>query len=322
MSAAIPTFAELAGDLEPRLIEASRLFRAVAAFHTRGEEGAKSALMGATDAAARENALRWLEAQIARAIAMAEMIEGPRADASDTSDWDMEVGRMLQGEPLVAYITASPMPRDADWPTLGKVAMDLCDPSIRGEATRTLRDMWWRAMQHEQAEARKRPGQFLASVGIVAEHVAEIVAEGPGVIAGGGPMLTLEQVGEITGAPLFDDAPEAVAEGEHYQGPYREHPPMPRRGDPAPRLPGAVRRNPPDANELKATIMLLGKANIAHTEGLTESLGISGSTWNNWLAGRNAPRIDVAKARILSAEIARLISDLEKADAVLREVVK
>lgn len=178
--AAAPTFAELAGDLDIRLIEASRMFRATPALHTDGLDGARRALVGATDAAARENALRWLESAIAGALAMAEMIEGPRADASNTAKWDASAADHLNIA-LFSVVKAtqdSAMPRDADWP-LGVDAGEFCDPSTRGKATCLLRDMWWRAMLWDQQEARKKPGAFLASVGIVGQHIAELAVQQP-----------------------------------------------------------------------------------------------------------------------------------------------
>lgn len=339
---ALPIFAELAGDPEPRLIEASRLFRAVPAMREQGVEGAKQALIGATDAAAREAALRWLEAQATRGLAMAEMVEGPREDADDTAAWMRAVAHLLIGPELTAYLDGSPMARDPDWPATGKVAMALADPTMRGEATRLLRDMWWRAMQTEHIEARKQPGAFLASVGITAAHVAKIAAEGgaaPGLRtvtndsaeplridteqgplnlpAGTSVVLPTAEttLGELAGAAHdagFEIVPTLAP---------REHPPMPPRRGPQPPLPGG-RRAPPDAKEIADAIKALGKADIAKAEGLVDSLGISTSTWNNWLAGRNVPRVDVHKARVLSAEIAKIIADLEQVDAVLRRVIQ
>lgn len=384
---ALPIFAELAGDTEPRLIEASRLFRAVPAMREQGAEGAKQALIGATDAAAREAALRWLEAQATRGLAMAEMVEGPREDADDTAAWMRAVAHLLIGPELTAYLDGSPMARDPDWPATGKVAMALADPTMRGEATRLLRDMWWRAMQAAQIEARKKPGAFLASVGITAAHVAEIVLEGvhsaatatsrtdaefqaavaparsayaEAVLAEGGETAALvNDAGQVTTAWKItrNDSAEPLRI-ETAQGPLnlpagasvvlpgetatlgelagtahdagqeavltlapREHPPMPPRRGPQPPLPGG-RRAPPDAKEIADAIKALGKTDIAKAEGLVDSLGISTSTWNNWLAGRNVPRVDVHKARVLSAEIAKIIADLEQVDAVLRRVIQ
>lgn len=311
-----PTFAELAGDTDARLIEASRLFRAIPSMRERGPEGAKQALVGATDAAAREAALRWLEAQATRGLAMAEMVEGPREDADDTAAWMRAVAHLLIGPELTAYLDGSPMARDPDWPATGKVAMALADPTMRGEATRLLRDMWWRAMQTEQIEARKKPGAFLASVGITAAHVAAIVWEGAPARGFPGTELDTVIIDEAQELPADDAGQEVVPTLAP-----REHPPMPPRRGPQPPLPGG-RRAPPDAKEIADAIKALGKTDIAKAEGLVDSLGISTSTWNNWLAGRNVPRVDVHKARVLSAEIAKIIADLEQVDAVLRRVIQ
>lgn len=371
---ALPIFAELAGDTEPRLIEASRLFRAVPAMRERGAEGAKLALLGATDAAAREAVLRWLEAHIARGLAVAEMVEGPRADASDTDAWARGAAAAVLGDELPAYLDCSPMARDPDWPPVGKVAMACCDPTMRGEATRLLRDMWWRAMQTEQIEARKKPGAFLASVGITAAHAAAIVEEGaptlgqsigpaaaealtvpyfesvPGTAGARLPAgAGLVQVRNDSAEPLrietaqgplnipagasvvlpdetttLGEVSDALAPAGTYTAslPPREHPPMPRRNGPQPPLPGAARRRPVDAKEIADAIKALGAASVAAADGLHTSLGVSHSTWNNWLAGRNVPRLDVHKARVLSSEIARVIAELERVDEVLRQVVQ
>jgi hypothetical protein len=220
--------------------------------------------------------------------------------------------------------------------------------------------MWWRAMQTEQIEARKKPGAFLASVGITAAHVAAIAAEGaedasvvttiPGTAGArlpAGPRLV--QVRNDSAEPLRIETAQGplnlpagtsvvlpdetatlgdLAAAAHDAGfetvptlAPREHPPMPRRNGPQPPLPGG-RRAPPDAKEIADAIKALGKTDIAKAEGLVDSLGISTSTWNNWLAGRNVPRVDVHKARVLSAEIAKIIADLEQVDTVLRRVIQ
>lgn len=311
-----PTFAELAGDIEARLIEASRLFRAIPSMREQGAEGAKQALISATDAAAREAALRWLEAQATRGLAMAEMVEGPREDADDTGAWMRAVAHLLIGPEMTAYLDGSPLARDPDWPATGKVAMALADPTMRGEATRLLRDMWWRAMQTEQIEARKKPGAFLASVGITAAHVSAIVGEGAPARGFPGTELGTVIIDEAQELPADDAGQEVVPTLAP-----REHPPMPPRRGPQPPLPGG-RRAPPDAKEIADAIKALGKTDIAKAEGLVDSLGISTSTWNNWLAGRNVPRVDVHKARVLSAEIAKIIADLEQVDTVLRRVIQ
>jgi hypothetical protein len=365
-TAQLPTFTELAGDLEPRLIEGSRIFRA-RPIHT--EAAAKMSLMGATDAAAREAALRWLENKVASAMAMAEMLEGPRADASNTAEWDTSALELLADPllPLAAYVEASKMARDPDWPDAEQIGRDLCDPSTRGEATRVARDMWWRAMMTEQIEARSKPGQFLASVGIVAEHVADLVAAVPDVLvtttttADEGARITTQDVlltvenqtaepMDIQGVTLQPGQSVTVPAG----GGYVSLPPIAdgttflvrNDGDeplsvgapPAPalqpgqvtvveppevRLPGSRRATQPDAGELRDAFQLLKGAEISAAQAdLLKNLGISKSTWNNWLAGRVAPRIDVHQARMLAAECARMISDIERAEMLFKQVTK
>jgi len=342
--AAAPTFAELAGDLDIRLIEASRMFRATPALHTDGLDGAKRALMGATDAAARENALRWLETAISNALTMAEMIEGPRADASNTGDWDTEAAPVLAGALGGAYAAAddSGMPRDDDWPDAQRVLHDLCDPSTRGEATRLLRDMWWRAMLWDQQEARKKPGAFLASVGIVGQHVAELAVQQPA-------KPPEPELGLMTGVPVLDtDEPARLVQltnpsNEHAStvmtpsGPVRlppgssvtvpvgsfvdeqrKPPVVPK----APPLPGTVRPQP-TGEELQQAFSLLGGAELlANAETLMQALTISRSTLNNWRGGRTIPRINPGQAKVLAAECQRMIADIERAESIFRAIVQ
>lgn len=309
-TAQLPTFTELAGDLEPRLIEGSRIFRA-RPIHT--EAAAKMSLMGATDAAAREAALRWLENKVATAMAMAEMLEGPRADASNTAEWDTSALELLADPllPLAAYVEASKMARDPDWPDAEQIGRDLCDPSTRGEATRVARDMWWRAMMTEQIEARSKPGAFLASVGIVAEHVAALMDANTVFVPtddGGRHVLFEEDPAAVPTAP----PPPALQPG---QVTVVEPPEV--------RLPGSRRNTQPDAGELRDAFQLLKGAEISAAQAdLLKNLGISKSTWNNWLAGRVAPRIDVHQARMLAAECARMISDIERAEMLFKQVTK
>jgi len=327
-SAQLPTFTELAGDIEPRIIEASRLFRA-RPIHT--EAAAKMCLMGATDAAAREASLRWLESKVASAIAMAEILEGPRADASNTAEWDMAARPLVFDtlDAVLAYVgEMMNMARDPDWPTLGDLAFHLCDPSTRGEATRLLRDMWWRAMMTEQTEARAKPGQFLASVGIVAEHVAALLAEAPPAPAE--VLLTVENPAD--GAPTIlhtAQGPLALQPGQSVTIPAAPPAPALQPGQvtviepPEVRLPGSRRNTQPDAGELRDAFQLLKGAEISAAQAdLLKNLGISKSTWNNWLAGRVAPRIDVHQARMLAAECARMISDIERAEMLFKQVTK
>lgn len=183
MATSLPSFSELAGDVTPRLLEAARLASTVPIFqHREPEEAAKAALIGATDTAARGDALRWLEEQIGAAIAMAEMVEGPRVDTADTAEWDRAAGESIAHDllPLHRFLAASPMARDPDWPaSLYDMQRDLADPATRGDATRLLFDMWWRAMMTEQSTAREKPGAFLASVGIVAAHVDQVAGVPP-----------------------------------------------------------------------------------------------------------------------------------------------
>lgn len=339
---AAPTFADLAGDLDIRLIEASRMFRATPALHTDGLDGAKRALLGATDAAARENALRWLENAIAGALAMAEMIEGPRADASNTAEWDREAAGILRCEPFSVCIYDSFMPRDPDWPSVAALAKDLCDPSTRGEATRLLRDMWWRAMLWDQQEARKKPGAFLASVGIVGRHVAELAVQQPA-------KPPEPELGLMTGVPVLDtDGPARLLvitnpSGEHPStvmtpsGPVRlppggavtvpagsfvdeqrKPPVVPK----APPLPGTVRPQP-TGEELQQAFSLLGGAELlANAETLMQALTISRSTLNNWRGGRTIPRINPGQAKVLAAECQRMIADIERAESIFRAIVQ
>jgi hypothetical protein len=355
-TAQLPTFTELAGDLDPRLIEASRIFRA-RPIHT--EAAAKMSLMGATDCAAREAALRWLENKVATAMGMAEMLEGPRADASSTAEWDSSALELLADPllPLAAYVEASKMARDPDWPSAEQIGRDLCDPSTRGEATRVARDMWWRAMMTEQIEARSKPGAFLASVGIVAEHVAALLAEVPdtapadaplavenqtaepmdvqgvtlqpgqsvtikGPAAGGGRFVRLPPISDGTTFLVRNDGDEPLNVGA-------PPPPALQPGQvtviepPEVRLPGSRRNTQPDAGELRDAFQLLKGAEISAAQAdLLKNLGISKSTWNNWLAGRVAPRIDVHQARMLAAECARMISDIERAEMLFKQVTK
>lgn len=362
MSAPPPAYADLVGDLEPRLIEASRIFRASPAMHGAGEEGAKMALLGACDAAAREGALRWLQAKVADALAMAEALDGRRSDADNTAEWDAEAAQLIQPRllSLIDYVIGSDMPRDPDWPDAGQVLRDVCNPVTRGEATRLLRDMWWLAMLTEQVEARKKPGRFLASVGIVAEHVAQLGAD---MIEESAPdhLVTVEndtyepmpvrgvtlQPGQSVTIPAREPPPaplaafarmqqletEVRADIETAQGartlqpgqsaavPAREHPPMPPRGA-ALNLPGAARHANPAPIDLSSAMRLLAGAQIEGTPEMLASLSISKSTWNNWLSGRVAPRVDVAKARLLSAECDRMIADIEEAQRIFRGVIK
>jgi len=336
-TAQLPTFTALAGDLEPRLIEGSRIFRA-RPIHT--EAAAKMSLMGATDAAAREAALRWIENKVATAMGMAEMLEGPRADASNTAEWDSSALELLADPllPLAAYVEASKMARDPDWPDAEQIGRDLCDPSTRGEATRVARDMWWRAMMAEQIEARSKPGQFLASVGIVAEHVADLMAAVPDVlvttttITDEGARITTQDVlltVENQTAEPMDIQGATLQPGQSVTVPAAPPAPALQPGQvtviepPEVRLPGSRRNTQPDAGELRDAFQLLKGAEISAAQAdLLKNLGISKSTWNNWLAGRVAPRIDVHQARMLAAECARMISDIERAEMLFKQVTK
>lgn len=344
MAATLPTFADLAGDVEPRLIEASRIYRATPwCPPNTAEAHARNCLVGATDAAAREHTLRWLEQRVSAALTMATALEGDRADASSTAEWDMEGGMLVGAElaPVFAYIDASGLARDDDWPTAGKVAMDVCDPTIRGDATRVLRDMWWRAMLTEQIKPREKPGQWLASVGIVAGHVEDMLGlaasqemieeataprEEPGltrvVNETGGPMtVAVHGHGDVTlpvGATLMIEGGPGGGGGVA----PREHPPIPRNGSAETRLPGQRRHSMPEAGELREAFQLLTGAEISNNPELLANLGISKSTWNNWLSARTSPRIDVNQARLLAAECARQIADIERAEAIFKQVTK
>ena len=174
----VPDYAALAGDVEARMLEAHRLWRG-AGPRPGGDAQARLTLMGATDNAARENALRWLETHIASTLAVHAMVEGKRDDAEDTKAWDDDAANTLAVvfAPLLDMLDANTGPKDPDWPTPAEVMMDLPQPTLRGQATRLLRDMWWMAMQHDMATARKKPGRWLASVGIVQAHVDAILAE-------------------------------------------------------------------------------------------------------------------------------------------------
>jgi hypothetical protein len=347
--AAAPTFAELAGDLDIRLIEASRMFRATPALHTDGLDGARRALVGATDAAARENALRWLESAIAGALAMAEMIEGPRADASNTAEWDASAFEHLA--PALGgvreVVTGSAMPCDADWPQAGVPDGDLCDPSTRGEATRLLRDMWWRAMLWDQQEARKKPGAFLASVGIVGQHIAELAVQQPakppepepGLMSGIMPPDRPNQMQQLVDRAARDVADiTGVDRLVQIANPSQEHPTTVMTPSGPVRLPpgGAVTvpvgsfvdeqrtvRPQPTGEELQQAFQFLGGAELlANAETLMQALTISRSTLNNWRSGRTIPRISPSQARVLAAECQRMIADIERAEAVFRAIVQ
>jgi hypothetical protein len=338
---AIPTFAALAGDIEARVIEASRLYRSGPTPELRADGAiqARTCLMGATDAAARENALRYIEGSVTVALAMAEGLEGARADADSTFDWDIEGSMQVSAElrEMFAYIEASAMARDPDWPTAGKVAMDMCDPTVRGDATRLLRHMWWLAMLHEHHDARSKPGAWLASTGIVAEHVGQVLED-----AARAGAIEEDMIDEATAPPeklvtirngnssamemMTEEGPLLLLPGQSVTLPAPKAPAKPPRvpamGDAPPRLPGSVRRTQPEPLELRDAFKLLAGAEISNNPELLTALAISKSTWNNWLSGRTAPRVDMAQAKLLAAECARMIADIEKAENLFKQVTK
>lgn len=322
----LPTFAELAGDVEPRVIEAARVFRVQGV----GEDGARHALIGATDVAARERMLRWLESTIADKLKVHEIIEGPR-DGSTV--WDRDAADMLHAvfAQLYGALADSDMPRDVEWPDpegmRRAVSRVLPDPTARGDATRLLRDMWWRAMQTEQVEARKKPGAFLASVGIVASHVAELLADDR-------PAPQTATVTNLGDAPvaLAPEGAEAVTlqPGEAHTFGAPPPPPPPRTDYPAmppnvtaekAALPGLTPAAPEPA-ELRTALHLFGSAQAGGEGGeLYKRLDVSRSTWGNWAAGRTEkPRVTFTQAQVMAAECARLIGDLTRAEEIFRRV--
>ena len=323
----LPTFAELAGDVEPRVIEAARVFRVQGV----GEDGARHALIGATDVAARERMLRWLESTIADKLKVHEMIEGPR-DGSTV--WDRDAADMLHAvfAPLHGALVDSGMARDLEWPeadSMHEVARALSNPTTRGEATRLLRDMWWRAMQTEQIEARKKPGAFLASVGIVASHVAELLADDRPAPQ----TATVTNLGDATVA-LAPEGAEAVTlqpgETHTFGAPTAPPPPPPRTDYPAmppnvtaekAALPGLTPAAPEPA-ELRTALHLFGSAQAGGEGGeLYKRLDVSRSTWGNWASGRTEkPRVTFTQAQVMAAECARLIGDLTRAEETFRRV--
>ncbi len=355
----LPTYGDLAGPPDRIVTEAIRLAKTIPAFRTAApDDGAKKALIGATDASAREGALRWLESRVSSAIDVAQLIHGDRADADDTRAWDAaalpELLAELEG--LLATLQASTMPRDPDWPMdLETACLALFDPTTRGEATRLLRDMWHRAFLWGQREA---PGQFPASVGITAQHVQTVVE----AVAETQPPETL---GEIAAAAFdagyevdpilvaagaesdendegetletISNPPEAIAPldvqgvavppgasltviAPPKRGPGRpkreEHPPMPDRIG-TNTLPGAEHPPPVQPAELAEAFRLLAES-VVPSDGMPARLGISKSTWNNWLSGRAKPRLTLEQARVLRAECARVLADVAMAESIFR----
>lgn len=353
----LPTYGDLAGPPDRIVTEAIRLAKAIPAFRTpEPADVAKKALIGATDAAAREGALRWLESRVASAIDMAQLIHGDRADADDTRAWDAaalpELLAELEG--LLATLQASTMPVDPDWPDRPQDACGaLLDPTTRGEATRLLRDMWHRAFLWGQREAREKPGRFLASVGITAQHVQAVVEavaetqppETLGEIAAAAfdagyevdPILaaagaerdesdegeTLETISnppEATAPPDVPPGASLTVIAPPNRGPGRpkreEHPPMPDRIG-TNTLPGAEHPPPVQPAELAEAFRLLAES-VVPSDGMPARLGISKSTWNNWLSGRAKPRLTLEQARVLRAECARVLADVAMAESIFR----
>lgn len=321
----LPTFAELAGDVGPRVIEAARIVRTQGG--VKDELLARHALIGATDVAARERMLRWLESTIADKLKVHEMIEGPR---DGSIEWDVAAGDTLYTvfAPLNDALRSSGMAWDADWPETFDTPA-LANPTTRGDATRLLRDMWWRAMQTEQIEARKKPGAFLASVGIVASHVAELLADDR-------PAPQTATVTNLGDAPvaLAPEGAEAVTlqpgETHTFGAPTAPPPPPPRTDYPAmppnvtaekAALPGLTPAAPEPA-ELRTALHLFGSAQAGGEGGeLYKRLDVSRSTWGNWAAGRTEkPRVTFTQAQVMAAECARLIGDLTRAEEIFRRV--
>jgi len=317
----LPTFAELAGDVEPRVIEAARLYRQGDA---KGEAAARSALIGATDVAAREGALRWLESTIADKLKVHEMIEGPR---DGSAEWDLCAIGMFDAvlAPLCGAIDESPMAKDDDWPAAPVVLNGLAHPSTRGDATRLLRDMWWRAMQTQQIVARNKPGAFLASVGIVASHVAELLEDDRPAPQ----TATVTNASEEPVELVVDGEAATVQPGETHT--FGAPPPPPPRADyPAmppnitaerAALPGQTPKAP-EFSELRTALHLFGSAQAGGEKGaLYDRLDVSRSTWGNWASGRTEkPRVTFTQAQVMAAECARLIGDLTRAEEVFRRV--
>lgn len=343
----IPTFAELAGDVEARCIEASRIYRA--SHHAPGDEApsARRALIGATDVAAREGALRWLEKVIADKLAIHTMMEGPRDGSS--AAWDAEAAGMLAVvfAPLEGVLEASKMARDPDWPVLPEIWLALPNPVTRGDATRVLRDMWWRSMLTEQTAAREKPGAFLASVGIVQAHVDALLAEAlassalaagarttnatngtdkpvtlptvnGGVTLAPGETVQVESVGEVQ-AVLPGDATARA----HLPDPSNWPPPPPNITAERAMLPGHTPA-PPTAEELRRALMYLGSCQAGGAQGaaaMAERLDASRSSWGNWANGRTAsPRITFTQAQALRAECDRLTGELQAAAEVFGRI--
>ena len=348
----VPDYATLAGDVEARMLEAHRLWRG-AGPRPGGDAQARLTLMGATDNAARENALRWLETHIASTLAVQAMVEGKRDDADDTGAWDDDAANTLAVvfAPLVDMLDANTGPKDPDWPTLAGVMMDLPQPTLRGQATRLLRDMWWMAMQHDMVQARKNPGRWLASVGIVKSHVDAILAEegADSEVAMAPPAparaISVENAtdapvslptinGGVTLAPgeavIVESAaphpppppppPRVPIEGaEHSMGATIALPDM---DAPRPPLPGAMQL-PPTPDELKLALQRLLGITPGGDAGLWGPLGVSRSTVGNYGRGVIAkPRISPEQAQVLRAECTRLIGELAGAEETFSRVVR
>lgn len=325
----IPTFAELAGDVEARCIEASRIYRA--SHHAPGDEvpSARRALIGATDVAAREGALRWLEKVIADKLAIHTMMEGARG--GDTAAWDAEAAGMLAVvfAPLEGVLEASKMARDPDWPVLPEIWLALPHPATRGDATRILRDMWWRSMLTEQTAAREKPGAFLASVDIVQAHVDALLAEatlftGGSVVNCTDAPVTLPAVnGGVTLAPGETVQVESVGEVQAAPPAGEWQAPPPNLTAERAMLPGHTPA-PPTAEELRRALMYLGSCQAGGAQGaaaMAERLDASRSSWGNWANGRTAsPRITFTQAQVLRAECDRLTGELQAAADVFGRI--
>ncbi len=327
----VPDFTTLAGPVDRLMLEAHRVWR-FAGPRTGGVAAAQQVLIGAADSAAREAALRWLENQIASTLAVHAMVEGKRDDADDTRVWDADAANTLAVvfAPLVDPIENSKAPRDPDWPLITDLMHHLCDPTLRGQATRLLRDMWWMVMQYDQLDARKKPGRFLASVGMVQKHIDEILAEEV-PIEGGAPLPPLPlpppppvqystpQAAEHFGAP---PPPVPVASPDSpLAEPLAALPSLDSRPPP---LPGAIQL-PPSHDEVKLALQrLVGIGIGTGAQGdLWTPLGISRSTLGNWGRGVIAkPKVTPEQAQLLRAECTRLIGELSAAEETFARIVR